>query len=213
MSDTRDIGGSHYVSKDEVGDSIIDYKSLAKTHTVTPNLPFPKASDPKFHFENLKASQAPLTSMTTSVSDADQRAHDLPSLPQLHGDPERHAHPNFAVAEASRPPWREESQFLLTKTKQPGWKFGDGANDGGESLGKAHVEIDPYGEGRPSMYNYKLLISGIVPRPIGFISTRSEDGREFLWSFNCSFPSSFFDHITIYSPKLTIPIHQVPPPT
>lgn len=144
--------------------------------------------------------------MTSSVSDADQRAHDLPSLPKppVHGDPERKAHPNFAAAEASRPPWREESQFLLTKTKQPEWKFGDGANDSGESLGKAHVEIDPYEEGRPSMYNYKLLISGIVPRPIGFISTRSEDGRgsflERLYITIDVTPNHFEPHLPLASP-------------
>ena len=45
------------------------------------------------------------------------------------------------------------------------------------------MEIDPYEEGRPAASNYKLLISGVVPRPIGFISTRSEDGVSFSLSF------------------------------
>jgi len=44
-------------------------------------------------------------------------------------------------------------------------------------LDKKHVEIDPYAEGRPMMLNYKLLISGIVPRPIGFLSMQSVDGK------------------------------------
>ena len=39
-----------------------------------------------------------------------------------------------------------------------------------------HVEIDPYEHGRPVVFDYKLLISGIIPRSIGFISTRSKDG-------------------------------------
>lgn len=34
-----------------------------------------------------------------------------------------------------------------------------------------HREIDPYAEGRLAGDNYKLLISAIVPRPIGFLST------------------------------------------
>lgn len=41
------------------------------------------------------------------------------------------------------------------------------------------VEIDPYEEGRPAVFNYKLLISTIIPRPIGFISTTSKDGSYF----------------------------------
>lgn len=53
---------------------------------------------------------------------------------------------------------------------------GDGANDGGAWKKHNHVEIDPYEDGRPATFNYKLLISAIIPRPIGFISTRSKDG-------------------------------------
>lgn len=51
-----------------------------------------------------------------------------------------------------------------------------GANDGGEWKKHDHVEIDPYKEGRPAVFNYKLLISAIIPRPIGFVSTQSKDG-------------------------------------
>ena len=39
------------------------------------------------------------------------------------------------------------------------------------------MEIDPHEEGRPVSSNYKLLISGIVPRPIALISTKSKDGQ------------------------------------
>ena len=85
-------------------------------------------------------------------------------------------HPDFKKVEASRPDWEEERSFHFTKTKDPNWKFGQGGNDNGESLKKEHVEIDPYEEGRPAIFNYKLLISGIIPRPIGFVSTRSKDG-------------------------------------
>lgn len=31
-------------------------------------------------------------------------------------------------------------------------------------------------QGRPATFNYKLLISAIIPRPVGFVSTRSKDG-------------------------------------
>lgn len=86
-------------------------------------------------------------------------------------------HPDFKAVEASRPSWREDVSPNYTKTRKPDWKPGEGATDGGESLKKKHVEIDPYAEGRPATFNYKLLISAIVPRPIGFVSTTSADGK------------------------------------
>ncbi|KAI9849364.1 MAG: hypothetical protein M1838_000199 [Thelocarpon superellum] len=87
----------------------------------------------------------------------------------------RNPHPDFKAVEDSRPDWPHVDLGYF-KTRDPRWQFGQGASDGGESLRKNHVEIDPYEEGRPAVSNYKLLISGIVPRPIGFISTRSKDG-------------------------------------
>ncbi|PSK43777.1 hypothetical protein B9Z65_7291 [Elsinoe australis] len=88
----------------------------------------------------------------------------------------RNPHGDFSKVQASRPDWDQSKKFTFTKTKDPEWKYGSGANDGGESLKKNHVEIDPNAEGRPAVANYKLLISGIVPRPIGFVSTSSKDG-------------------------------------
>lgn len=87
----------------------------------------------------------------------------------------RNPHPDFKKVEASREPFDTSQHWNVKQTAQPSWKFGDGANDKSD-LDKAHVEIDPYEEGRPAVANYKLLISGIVPRPIGFLSTRSKDG-------------------------------------
>ncbi|KAI9849104.1 MAG: hypothetical protein M1837_005334 [Sclerophora amabilis] len=89
----------------------------------------------------------------------------------------RNPHPDFQSVQDERPNWRNDVEWNFTKTREPNWKLGQGANDGGESLKKDHVEIDPYAEGRPAAYNYKLLISGIIPRPIGFVSTRSKDGE------------------------------------
>jgi len=89
----------------------------------------------------------------------------------------RNPHPDFKKVEASRPEWDASRAWGYTQTKSPNWKPGDGPNDGGECLTKEHREIDPYAEGRPSVFNYKLLISAIVPRPIGFLSTISKDGQ------------------------------------
>jgi flavin reductase (DIM6/NTAB) family NADH-FMN oxidoreductase RutF len=85
--------------------------------------------------------------------------------------------PNFAEVQASRPHFETDRPLNYTKPPKPQWKRGDGANDGGASLQKEHVEIDPYAEGRSPGNNYKLLISGIIPRPIAFISTKSKDGK------------------------------------
>ena len=46
------------------------------------------------------------------------------------------------------------------------------------------IEIDPYGEGRNPVDNYKTLISAIVPRPIGFVSTVSKTGERNLAPFH-----------------------------
>ena len=117
--------------------------------------------------------------MPANFSDTEQREHD-PSAHEQRLDNEktvgRNPHPDFGKVQAAREDWREERSWNVTRTRNPEWQLGDGANDGGESLKKEHVEIDPYAEGRPAIWNYKLLISGFIPRPIGFISTRSKDG-------------------------------------
>ncbi|KAI2626435.1 hypothetical protein GGR54DRAFT_590972 [Hypoxylon sp. NC1633] len=94
----------------------------------------------------------------------------------------RNPHPDFKKVEESRPDWEQDSNFRYTKTADPSWTFGSGANalhDQDAAAGKKkHVCIDPYEPGRPSPFNYKLLISGIVPRPIGFVSTQSASGEQ-----------------------------------
>nr|POE73055.1 uncharacterized protein CFP56_30994 [Quercus suber] len=87
---------------------------------------------------------------------------------------QRNPHGNFKETEASRPAWDHGSAFHYTQSANPSWKPGDGAN--GHASEAAHVDIDPYESGRPAAFNYKLLISAIVPRPVGFVSTRAADG-------------------------------------
>ncbi|OAL21426.1 hypothetical protein AYO20_11363 [Fonsecaea nubica] len=83
----------------------------------------------------------------------------------------------FKEVEKSRPDFDHAAQFTVTKTRSPSWNWGTGATDGGACLDKQHVEVDPNEPGRPAHNNYKLLISAIVPRPIGFIGTRNVDGN------------------------------------
>jgi flavin reductase (DIM6/NTAB) family NADH-FMN oxidoreductase RutF len=112
---------------------------------------------------------------------------------------QRNPHPDFKKVERSRQPWDRSLQWNIKQTFKPDWKYGEGANDGGECLKIPHVEIDPYEEGRTAVANYKLLISGIVPRPIGFISTQSKDGS----STNLA-PFSYFQVINHDPPLFTV---------
>ncbi|KAJ3043873.1 hypothetical protein HDV00_003911 [Rhizophlyctis rosea] len=109
-------------------------------------------------------------------------------------------HPDFKSVEATRPPFDSTSQFHITKTVNPDWKFGDGANGiGRAAAGSNHLAIDPYESGRPAGFNYKLLISSIIPRPIAFVSTRSADGT----STNLA-PFSYFNVVNHDPPLFVI---------
>jgi flavin reductase (DIM6/NTAB) family NADH-FMN oxidoreductase RutF len=93
---------------------------------------------------------------------------------------QRNPHPDFKLVESQRQPWDTSaaSEFKYTQTANTAWKWGDGANQlqTAADAEKRHIEIDPYAEGRPAASNYKLLISAIIPRPVGFCSTTSKDG-------------------------------------
>ncbi|KAF2864985.1 flavo protein-like protein oxygenase [Massariosphaeria phaeospora] len=121
------------------------------------------------------------------------------SAPKLDAEAtvKRNPHPDFKSVEASRAPFSTSEQWHYTQTPKPDWKPGEGANNA-SGLQKKHREIDPNAEGRPANHNYKLLISGIVPRPIGFVSTISEDGK----TTNLA-PYSYFNLIS-HDPPLFI---------
>ncbi|KAJ9605782.1 hypothetical protein H2200_009631 [Cladophialophora chaetospira] len=85
----------------------------------------------------------------------------------------RNPHGDFSKVQASRPEWDTSRSFSFSQTSNPDWKYGSGTNNPSTA---SHISIDPYGEGRLPVQNYKLLISGVIPRPIGFLSTRSKDG-------------------------------------
>ncbi|KAM3535955.1 hypothetical protein MY4038_000731 [Beauveria bassiana] len=83
---------------------------------------------------------------------------------------------DFAEKQARRPDFDHSGTPIeVTKQPNPKWQYGDGARDYDASW--KHREVDPYAPNRPMISNYKLLVSGIAPRPIGFISTVSADGR------------------------------------
>ena len=149
------------------------------------------------------ASRAAAQSLTPSTSRPPASTTRSPPARQLRpftmSQPiNRNPHPDFKAVEASRPPWDDAERFHFTRTVDPEWRFGDGANrlhgqgdDSGKTEAKQqqqqqqqqqqeekkHVAIDPYAEGRAPGHNYKLLISAITPRPIAFLSTLGADGR------------------------------------
>lgn len=106
----------------------------------------------------------------TSKPQETQAKHDAESVIQ------RNPHGDFSKVQASRPDWDHARKWTYSKTADPDWKYGTGANDKTHEE-KSFVEIDPNEPGREPRLNYKLLISGIIPRPIGFLSTRSKDGK------------------------------------
>lgn len=81
---------------------------------------------------------------------------------------------DFDKQQAGRPSFdHSNAPIEVTKHPDPAWKYGAGAP---HPPATKHLEIDPYAPDRPAVNNYRLLVSGIAPRPIGFISTVSGDG-------------------------------------
>jgi flavin reductase (DIM6/NTAB) family NADH-FMN oxidoreductase RutF len=130
--------------------------------------------------QQLRFSRLPLSrpvplipGLTASFSFPTQHTRSMASKENQDQDRAKHnPHPDFKTVEAGRPPWRADAQFHHTKTVNPDWKAGDGANQTHNPSGAKHIAIDPYEEGRPPTHNYKLLISSVIPRPIAFVSTR-----------------------------------------
>jgi flavin reductase (DIM6/NTAB) family NADH-FMN oxidoreductase RutF len=91
---------------------------------------------------------------------------------------------NFAEIEINRQDFDHEKPIEVTKSPYPNWNYGDGVPDNGASLIQKHHEIDPYASTRPMINNYRLLVSGIAPRPVGFISTVNEKGQKNLSPFS-----------------------------
>lgn len=118
----------------------------------------------------------PLAQLTRSITTTTPTTKMAPGKLDAEKEIKRNPHPDFKGVESSRPPFDTFSSFHYTQTPQPNWQPGQGANTP-SCLKKSHREIDPYSEGRPIVHNYKMLISAIVPRPIGFTSTISADGQ------------------------------------
>lgn len=71
-----------------------------------------------------------------------------------------------------------QTPIQITKSPDPSWQYGQGVCSDPSGTHDVHREIDPDAPSRSKADNYSLLISGITPRPIGFISTQSNDGNK-----------------------------------
>lgn len=65
----------------------------------------------------------------------------------------------------SRPDFKAETNLEFYKTPNPNWKPGQGANDD-EWKSHKKIDFDPNGEDRNPVSNYRLLVSGVTPRPV-----------------------------------------------
>ncbi|KAJ6118529.1 hypothetical protein N7471_013149 [Penicillium samsonianum] len=91
---------------------------------------------------------------------------------------------NFDEIQAKRPDFDHSKPIEVTKSPNPNWEYGQGVRDNGASLAQKHHEIDPYASDRPMISNYRLLVSGIAPRPVGFLSTVNSKGEKNLSPFS-----------------------------
>lgn len=91
---------------------------------------------------------------------------------------------NFDEIQAERPDFDHSKPIKVTKSPTPSWEYGQGVPNNGASLAQKHHEIDPYASDRPMINNYRLLVSGIAPRPVGFLSTVNSKGEKNLSPFS-----------------------------
>jgi hypothetical protein len=69
--------------------------------------------------------------------------------------PLRRAYNTINDDKDSKLPWERNESASGTASSKSTWRYGSGATDGGESLTKKHVEIDPVAEGRPPRLWYR----------------------------------------------------------
>ena len=102
---------------------------------------------------------------------------------------------DFDKTQSKRPKFDYSNKPIeVTQSPNPNWEYGQGVPDNGASASKKHHEIDPYDPDRPMVSNYQLLVSGIAPRPVGFLSTVSGSGDDGKTTKNLS-PFSYFQVI------------------
>ncbi|KAH7930370.1 hypothetical protein BV22DRAFT_1028605 [Leucogyrophana mollusca] len=108
----------------------------------------------------------------------------------------------------SLPPFDQSTRTTFTETPNPSWAYGQKTDS--TAAGAKWMEGEKGGwkvintaeEDRLKLYT--LMISGIVPRPIAFVSTISESGVENLAPF------SWFNMVTNHPPIVSFACSNVP---
>ncbi|KAH8802946.1 hypothetical protein F5884DRAFT_861288 [Xylogone sp. PMI_703] len=113
---------------------------------------------------------------------------------------------DFKTLEATLPVFDESTTVQSIQPPSPDWAYGSGANrtwtkSSASAANAKHIPIDPYSPDRTLIDNYKLLVSGIVPRPIAFVSTRSRDGK----TENLA-PFSYFQLVNVDPPIIALAV-------
>ncbi|TBU39424.1 hypothetical protein BD309DRAFT_969731 [Dichomitus squalens] len=110
------------------------------------------------------------------------------------------------MSAAPLPPFNREAKAKLTENPNPTFKYGqkvEATEDGerwleGEKAGWTVIDTSK----EEARKIYTLMISGIVPRPIAFVSSLSEDGTANLAPF------SWFNQVTHSPPLISVSISQ-----
>ncbi|KAK4702305.1 hypothetical protein P7C70_g3919, partial [Phenoliferia sp. Uapishka_3] len=114
--------------------------------------------------------------------------------------------PPFKQVEASRVPFGRDEACETTKTPNPDWSLGGGANNlkWPKVSDSTWTAIDP--ASTPAGNIYKLLISGITPRPIALLSSCDAEGVTNLAPF------SYFNIVSHNPPTIVISFTNGNPP-
>ncbi|PWN88184.1 flavo protein oxygenase [Acaromyces ingoldii] len=100
-----------------------------------------------------------------------------------HAQQGRAKRPPFDEVQRSRPDF-EALDYVATKTPDPAWKTGTGANGhpsgNGSQRRKEMLRADELGDAE----NYKLIVGGIIPRPIALVSSHDATGKRNLAPFS-----------------------------
>lgn len=103
-------------------------------------------------------------------------------------------HPPFKAVEASRPPWEADRHVTVTQTSDPDWKPGQGVVPHALAVPPESDVHQLETAEMPPLQAYKLMINGITPRPIAFVSSVAADGTRNLA------PYSFFNGVSVDPP-------------
>ncbi|KAF8178441.1 hypothetical protein BJ912DRAFT_1130556 [Pholiota molesta] len=109
----------------------------------------------------------------------------------------------MASSEGSNlPPFTPTTEFKYTTSPNPGWKYGQ--NIASTPEGQAWMEGEKEGwtvldTSKEELRKiYSNMISGIIPRPVAFVSSISEDGFENLAPF------SWFNQVSVNPPMISV---------